>query len=69
MKGGCGGGEEGRSRWFGLAVVGISAGKVPERHHTLPKPGALSALFIAQEHRFPSRVAKFFYGSGFFAGF
>ena len=58
-------GEEGLRWWFGLAVVGILAGKVPERHHTLPKSGALSALFIAQDHRFPARVAKLFSGSGF----
>ena len=59
-------GAEGRRRWFGLAVVGISAGKVPDPRPVLLEPGDLSTVFMAEKRRFPARVAKFFFGSGFF---
>ena len=62
-KGGLGG-KEGRSRWFGVAVVWISAEKVPDPRPILLEPGGFSAVFIAEERRFPARVAKVFFGSG-----
>jgi len=40
-------GKEGLRWWFGLAVVGISAGKVPGPRRILRKLGGLEAIFIA----------------------
>ena len=60
-------GEEGRRRWFGLAVVGISAGKVPDPRHILLEPAEFSTVFMAEKRRFPARVAKFFWAA-FFLG-
>jgi hypothetical protein len=59
-------GKEGLRWWFGLAVVGISAGKVPDLRRILLKPGDLSTDLMDWERRFPSRVAKMFFGSGFY---
>ncbi len=61
-------GKEGRRRWFGLAVAGISAGKVPGPRRISLEPGDSSTKFVIQERRFPARVAKIFFGSGFFVG-
>jgi len=49
-----------------VAVVGIPGGKVPSRRHILLESGDFSTIFTAGEGRFPARVAKFFFGSGFF---
>ena len=54
-------GKEGLRWWFGLAVVGISAGKVPDPCHVLLEPGDLSTVFMARERRFPVRLAKVFF--------
>jgi hypothetical protein len=59
-------GGEGRSRWFGLTVVEIPAGKAPNRRDILLTLGDFSTIFIAAEIGFPVRVAKVFSGSGFF---
>ena len=59
-------GKEGLRWWFGLAVVGISARKDPDRRRILPQFGDFSTNLMRTERRFPSRVAKFFFGSGFF---
>jgi len=40
-------GKEGLRWWFGLAGVGISAGKVPGPRRILLKLGGLEAIFIA----------------------
>ena len=47
--------------WFGLAVVGISGGKVPDPGHVLLEPGDFSTVFLARERRFPVRLAKDFW--------
>jgi len=39
-------GKEGLRWWFGSAVVGISAGKVPGPRRILLKLGGLEAIFI-----------------------
>jgi hypothetical protein len=54
---------------FGLAVAGISAGKVPGPRRISLEPGDSSTKFMVQERRFPARVAKFFFGSGLSVGF
>jgi len=48
-----------------MAVVWISAGKAPDPRHVLLELGDFSTIFTAEEHRFPARVAKVFFGSGF----
>jgi hypothetical protein len=53
---------------FGLAVAGISAGKVPGPRRISLEPGDSSTKFMVQERRFPARVAKFFFGSGLSVG-
>ena len=58
-------GKEGRRRRFGLAVVCISAGKVPDPRPILLEPGDFSTIFTAEDRKFPVRVAKVFFGSGF----
>jgi hypothetical protein len=55
-------GEEGRSRWFGLTVVDLSAGKVPDPRPVLLELGEFSTISMAVEGRFPDRVAKMFFG-------
>ena len=42
-----------------------SAGKVPDPRPVLLESGDFSTIFISGERRFPARVAKFFFGSGF----
>jgi hypothetical protein len=54
-------GEEGRSRWFGLTVVDLSAGKVPDPRPVLLELGEFSTISMAVEGRFPDRVAKMFF--------
>ena len=53
-------GKEGLRWWFGLAVVGISAGKAPDPCQILLEPGNFSTVFMARERRFPVRLAKVF---------
>jgi hypothetical protein len=59
-------GDEGRSRWFGLTVVELSAGKDLDPRPVLLELGDFSTISMGEERRFPDRVAKFFFGSGFF---
>jgi hypothetical protein len=47
--------------------VGIPAGKVTSRRHISQESGDFSAIFTARERRFPTPVAKVFFGSGFLA--
>ena len=51
-------GEEWRSRWFGVAVVEIAAGKMPDPRPILLEPGDFSTIFVAGDRRFPARDAK-----------
>ncbi len=51
-------GEEWRSRWFGVAVVEIAAGKMPDPCPILLEPGDFSTIFVAGDRRFPARDAK-----------
>ena len=44
----------------------LSAGKVLDPRPVLLESGDFSTIFTARERRFPARVAKFFFGSGFF---
>ena len=59
-------GKEGLRWWFGLAVGSVSAGKAPDPCQILLEPGNFSTVFMARERRFPVRLAKVFFGSGFF---
>ena len=59
-------GKEGLRWWFGLAVVGISAGRASDPCQIILEPGNFSTVFMARERRFPVRLAKVFSGSGFF---
>jgi hypothetical protein len=64
--------------WFGLAVVRIStfaeasadrsAGKAPRTTPYFNGIGGLEHNLIVWEGRFPARLAKIFFGSGFSAG-
>jgi hypothetical protein len=46
--------------------VELSAGKVPDPRPVLLELGDFSTISMEEEGRFPDRVAKFFFGSGFF---
>ena len=48
-----------------MAVGSVWAGKVPDPRPILLKPGDFSAVFMARERRFPIRLAKVFFASGF----
>ena len=48
-----------------MTVVCISAGKVPDPRPILLEPGDFSTIFTAEDRKFPVRVAKVFFGSGF----
>ena len=53
-------GGAGRSRWIGLTVVELSAGKVPDARPVLLGLGDFSTIFMGEEGRFPDRVTQFF---------
>ena len=48
-----------------MTVVCISAGKVPDPRPILLGPGDFSTIYTAEDRKFPVRVAKVLFGSGF----